>query len=281
MTDPVATVVIPANNEERGIGRLLDALTDEAPGAGRLRVVVVANGCTDGTADVVRAHGGAELIELSEGSKQKAMRAGAATTTAFPILYVDADVVLSAASARALVETLATPGVEAAAPARVLEVDRSSKVVASYFTLWSALPQVRAGLFGRGVIALTEAGQRRVANLPMYLSDDLALSESFAPAERRIDDDAEVIVIAPRRLADLLRRRQRIVMGTKEFDQTAPGRERTSVASLLALVRSEPQLAHHLPAFLGVTVAARLALRATRRRKGTTPWLRDESSRAD
>ena len=49
-----ASVVIPAHDEERGIARTLRSLEGGfAPGD--LEIVVVCNGCTDRTAETVRA----------------------------------------------------------------------------------------------------------------------------------------------------------------------------------------------------------------------------------
>jgi glycosyltransferase involved in cell wall biosynthesis len=271
----LATVVVPAHDEGRVIGRLLEALVQ--PDGPRLHVVVVANGCTDRTADIARSSPGVQVLELEEGNKQLAMRAGALRAGAHPVVFVDADVVVSADAVLALVIALAEEGVEAAAPRRVLDLDRSSVLVRSYYALWSALPQVTNGLFGRGVIALSVAGRDRVANLPLYLSDDLALSESFSSDERRVVDGAVVVVVGPRGVGDLLRRRQRIVMGNREFDETSPGRQRTGLRTLVDVVRRRPALAVHVPTFLAVTVASRVALRL--RRADGPVWLRDDSSR--
>lgn len=273
--EPVATVVVPAHDEERVIGRLLRALVQ--PDGSHLHVVVVANGSTDRTADIARSVPGVEVLELADGNKQLAMRAGVLRAATTPVVFVDADVVISADAVLALVDALADEGVEAAAPRRVLDLDRSSALVRSYYAVWSALPQVTDGLFGRGVIALSVAGRDRVANLPLYLSDDLALSESFSPDERQVVDDAVVVVVGPRGIGDLLRRRQRIILGNREFDETSPGRQRTGLRTLVDVVRRRPALALHVPTFFALTVASRVALRL--RRADGSVWLRDDSSR--
>lgn len=55
---PVVAVLIPAHDEQGGIGRVVEALVGEGTG----RVVVVADNCTDGTAAAARA-AGAEVFE--------------------------------------------------------------------------------------------------------------------------------------------------------------------------------------------------------------------------
>jgi len=50
-------VLIPAHNEEAGIGATLDSLAESCYDAGAWRAVVIADNCTDGTAERVRAAG--------------------------------------------------------------------------------------------------------------------------------------------------------------------------------------------------------------------------------
>jgi hypothetical protein len=95
----VGSVVIPAHNEAAVIRRCLDALLDGFR-PGELEVVVACNGCTDGTADIVRSSGHAvRIIEIQVASKPAALRAAEELVTIFPRLYLDADVVLTASSA--------------------------------------------------------------------------------------------------------------------------------------------------------------------------------------
>ena len=71
------SVVIPARDEERVIGRCLATLLDGIDDRGQVDIVVVCNGCTDGTADVVRAvTPWVTVLELAEGSKPAALDAG-------------------------------------------------------------------------------------------------------------------------------------------------------------------------------------------------------------
>ena len=271
------TIIVPAHDEVRSVGRLLDALAAEPSGGAFLRVVVVANGCTDTTADVARQHGAAEVLELAEGNKQGAMRAGAALARDFPIVFVDADVVISGPDLRRLVAALDEPDVLAVAPERRLDLTGAAPLVRSYYRVWSELPTVRAGLFGRGVIALSKAGHERVAGLPRFMSDDLALSESFAPTERRVVPDAFVTVRGPRRTADLVRRRLRIIAGNEEFDAAGESRAKTSLATLAELLRRRPRLLPDIVVFAGVTLVARIKSRGHDAEEAT--WWRDESSR--
>jgi hypothetical protein len=221
------------------------------------------------------------VLEIPEASKVAAMRAGNLASTAFPRIHMDADVELSGDDARALVAALERSGALAAAPERELQMRGASAVVRWYYDVWKELPQVRTGLFGRGVVAVTEAGQARLDSQPALMSDDLVASEAFAPHERLIARDARVVIRPPRRVADLVRRRVRVATGNAQADQHGVRRaeSRTSLRSLLRLAARQPRLIPRLPAFVGVTVVARRrAARAVARGDFTT-WQRDDSSR--
>ncbi len=337
----MTSIVIPAHNEERVIGRLLDALLAEdgegrpaaepeavgveltgrpttaddgsASGSassdsasdladsavtavsgarpGRPDIVVVCNGCTDGTA-AAAARPGVRVVEIPTPSKHLAMRTGDRHATGFPRLYVDADVVLGAADVRALTGALGGPGgVLATAPERHLPLAGCAWRVRAYYRVWSRLPAVREGLFGRGVIALTEDGHARIAALPPLMADDLAASLAFAPAERQVVPAARVTVRPPRTWADLMRRRVRAAVSTAQVDrhraaadetpagEKAPADARTSTADLRAMLRREPRLLPDLVVFLAAAVGARLRAAKALRAGDFSTWQRDESSR--
>ena len=175
-------------------------------------MLVVANGCTDDTADVAASYGpGVQVLSVPVASKHAALSAAYDIAADFPRIYVDADVELRASDVRALAAALRRPGVFAAAPERTLATTGSSWPVRWFYDVWARLPEVRSGLWGRGVIAVDSRGQKRLAALPPLLGDDLAASLSFAPHERAIVPDARVVVHIPRTVTDLLRRRIRTV----------------------------------------------------------------------
>jgi hypothetical protein len=278
----VISVVVPAHDESRVIGRLLRQLA-ASPEQGGLDVIVVANGCTDDTAAVAGTFGApVRVLSIPVASKREALLAGDRAATGFPRVYVDADVELGAADVRALGDALGQPGALAAGPRRELALTGAPWLVRWYYDVWSRLPEVRSGLFGRGVIAVSEAGHERIASLPPVLADDLAASLAFAPAERVIVPGARVVVHVPRTAGDLLRRRVRAAMGTDQVEQAEGGpaaSARTRPADLLAMIRGEPRLAPRVAVFLALAVIARRRARREVRRHQYTTWLRDESSR--
>lgn len=278
----VASVIIPAHNEAAGIGRNLRALR-EGTFDGDLDVVVVCNGCTDGTAEAARkADPLARVIEIEQPSKAEAVRVGNTATDIFPRVHLDADIELNGRDVMQLLEPIAQDLVLATAPRRDVPRTGCSRWVCWYYDVWEALPQVESGLFGRGVVVLSEQAQARVSALPQMLSDDLGMSDAFSGDERRVISSAVAVVHPPRTLRDLVRRRIRIATGNAQATQLGVRRpaSRTSVRTLLGLAAGRPGIALRLPVFVGVHVAARMGARRALRSGDFTTWQRDESSRA-
>jgi Glycosyl transferase family 2 len=278
----VTTVIIPAHNEARVIDRLLRQLAAAAR-PGELDVIVVPNGCTDDTAEVAASFGPpVRVVSIPVASKHDALRAGDRAARDFPRIYVDADVELRTEDVRALESALRAPGLLAAGPERALPMSGVRWPVRWYYDVWQRLPEVRTGLFGRGVIAVSQAGHERIASLPPLMSDDLAAALVFGPGERVIVSGARVVVYPPRTVGDLLRRRARVATGVSQIerDQSAPdSTARTRPADLLAIIRHEPRMVPRVAVFAAVTLLARLRAARAARRGDYSTWHRDESSR--
>jgi glycosyltransferase involved in cell wall biosynthesis len=267
----------PAHNEEQVIGRLLDAL-DDGELRSQLDVIVVCNGCTDGTEQAAAGHALGPRVEVVDhASKIAALRRGDAVAQWFPRFYVDADVQITATDLLTMAQTLTNRGLMAVAPARAMDLARSSWGVRRYYQAWESLPGVQEGLYGRGVIGLSEAGYARIAERPDVLGDDLFVHSRFAVGEREVTDTAHAVVHGPLTLRDLVRRRVRTAQGNAQLRATGQGSIRTTRSTardLSLLVLRRPGLVSGAVVFLSVTVAARL--RAGLRSDSTT-WLRDES----
>ena len=279
----VTTIVIPAYNESRVLGRLLSRIV-VPDAADSPTVLVVANGCTDQTADIARSFGNAvRVLSIPVASKRLALAASDRAVTSFPRLYVDADVEIGRADIAALTGALLLPGTLAVAPERHLELAGCRWPVRWYLDIWARLPAVRDGLFGRGAFAVSADGHRRIANLPMLMADDLAVALAFGPGEARVVPQARVTTYPPRTLGALIRRRIRVATGVAQLERTAgapPSTARTTRADLTAIVADEPALLPKLAVFLLVTAIARTASRWFVARGDFRTWQRDETSRA-
>jgi hypothetical protein len=278
----VTTVIIPAHNEAQVIERLLTRITEDAQ-QGELEIIVVANGCTDKTADIAAACGPmVRAVSIATPSKHEAFLAGDRLTNDFPRIYVDADVEIGTDDIRALADALGKPGVLAVGPSRFLESADSPVLVRWYYDVWQRLPAVRDGLFGRGVIGLDAEGHARITALPRLMSDDLGWSLAFSDSERLIVGQARVMLRLPRTTADLLRRRTRAATGVAQLESTegAPSSTaRTRPADLLAIARQGPQMIPRILVFAAMALAAKWQGNKATRRGDYSTWLRDESSR--
>ncbi len=110
---PPVSVVVPAYNEECQIGRCLDALRADGYPAGKLDIMVVDDGSTDATREVVRAHPGVRLLRQNHAGKVAALNAGLRNAKHEFLLTIDADTLLGPGSTAELVRPLATPRVGA------------------------------------------------------------------------------------------------------------------------------------------------------------------------
>ncbi|WP_030664608.1 glycosyltransferase [Streptomyces cellulosae] len=280
----MTSIVIPAHNEARVIGRLLDSLL-AGSSEDDTDIVVVCNGCTDDTARIAAARGPrVRVVEIPVPSKHAALRAGDDHAHGFPRVYVDADVVIADADVRALIEPLndGTSGILATAPERHIPLAGCAWRVRAYYQVWQRLPAVREGLFGRGVIAVSKAGHARIAALPPLMADDLAASLAFAPQERLVVGGARVVVHPPRTWPDLIKRRIRAAVSTAQVEEQRSAEEasaRTSTADLRAILRGEPKLFAGVVVFLAAAVVARRGATKAIRAQDFGTWLRDESSR--
>jgi glycosyltransferase involved in cell wall biosynthesis len=282
---PVVSVVVPAHNEAAVIGRLLSGLLADAA-SGEFEILVVANGCADGTAQVAASfEPDVRVLSTPEPNKYRAMRLADTATGQFPRFYVDADVELSTASVRALANALAEPGVLAVGPDRCAPMDGRPWTVRWYYEVWHRLPVVRAGLFGRGVVGLSREGHRRLSELPELLGDDLAASLAFTARERRVVAGAQAVVHPPRTLRDLVRGRVRALVSTTQVASGtvlagAGAGARTTRADLVDVLRSgSVRDAPKVAWFIAVTLIVRLRSRRAIRARDYRTWLRDESSR--
>jgi hypothetical protein len=285
----VASIIIPAHNEAATIGRCLDALV-EGGRAGEFEIVVVCNGCTDGTAAEARRFEsrGVTVIETDMASKVHALNLGDAAAHAFPRLYVDADVMIDRASVLTMVSAFITHGLLAAGPQIELDLSHSSWPVRAFYQIDSMLPSHRHGIGGSGVYALSKTGRRRFGRFPDVTADDAFVRRLFTEDERRRVPHAVSIVTPPRRLAGLVRIKTRTHLGNYELARLGhlPRENQlnqkvdapTSNLAALAALSLRPALWPHLAVYAYVKIVARL--RAMHRLyTQNRAWERDDTSR--
>ena len=274
----VGSVLIPAHNEATVIRRCLDSLFAEFL-PGELEVVVSCNGCTDGTADIVRSTGHpARVVEVSQASKTAALRAGEEMLEMFPRLYLDADVILPSAAARLVLNQLRSGPALAARPPISYDTTKSSALVRSYYRARARIPSLMGALWGAGVYGLSAAGRARFADYPDAINDDLFIDQCFKQSEIEIVDSLPVVVIVPRQIKDLLRMLRRVYRGNTENRMLLTSGESTTRSTLHEMIRSAtagPGQATESVLYMAIAIAARLMLKSS----ASSDWERDDSSR--
>lgn len=86
------SVIVPAHNEEQYIGKCLQAIrtAEEQTESGSVQIIVVANRCTDKTAEIAAQYG-AEVIENQDKCIASIRNAGAKAAAGEILVTVDAD----------------------------------------------------------------------------------------------------------------------------------------------------------------------------------------------
>ena len=280
-TSPAGSVIIPAHNEEASIGLCLSSLLKTAR-PGEFEILVICNGCSDGTANVARSFGNAvRVIELEVGSKILAVNLGNKAARFYPRLSLDADLELSTDAARKLLAAAAEPSCFAAIGAMETDCAQAPWLLRQYYAVWNRQSYLRNGKFG-GAYALSEAGCRHVGILPPVINDDEYVRRRI-PADRlRILGDCSFRAQMPLTLRDLMAVRTRVHRGNRQLRQLerASGQEaqpRKQQAAINGLARTawrRPDLWVGLVTYVAVNSVAKLRARAPGVR-----WGRDESSR--
>lgn len=273
-----ASVVIPAHNESAVIDRTVTTLLAGAA-PGEFDIVVVANACADDTARIA-AGLDVRVIETPVPGKAHALRLGDHACTAFPRLYLDADVSLTAGTVRELAAALRRTGALAAAPRPQWDLDRTTWVMRRVHRVHDVLMAPSRGLAGVGVYALSEAGHARAFPVPDVVCDDEWVDRSFDPAERIVVASAVSVVRPAGNVRDHLRRRVRVRRGNSEL-QALGKPARHDCLTLRALRRAVARRDARVGAaacYLGVLALDRAITRSQREKP--ISWATDTRSRA-
>jgi glycosyltransferase involved in cell wall biosynthesis len=276
--EAVISVVVPAHNEGAVIAANLRALL-EGTEPGEIDVIVVANACTDDTAEAARGVPGVRVLETTTPGKPNALRMGDEVCKVFPRAYLDADVGLTATDLRALARACAEPGVLACAPAPRLDLGGVGPVARRVHKVHDALIGPHRALAGAGCYVLTEPGHDRVFPMPDIISDDGLVHVSFAPHERVVVREARSVVRPARTVSAYLNRRVRVRRGNRQLaglgHTAAEGS--LSLGDLTALLRHRRVSMLDAGCYLSVLVLDR-GLTRVKGRRGDA-WGSDASSR--
>lgn len=277
------TVVMPAYNEAAIIGHNLERLLEGDPD-GLIDVVVVANGCSDNTAQVAAAVSPrVRVIELAEGSKTAALNAGDRAANVFPIAYVDADVTVTAETLIGLAAALRDdPSKGVGAPRLVVDTAHSSWLVRQYFAVWELTNYRQHALVGSGIYMLTREGRARFNEFPKIIADDLFVLRQFREAERLSWSGGTFTVHAPLTFRAQVHRSIRVATGNRLL-ATMMGPSETStgpgVGDVMRRVLRIPRLWPAFPVYVLGYLIPRIHARRQANQGNAVDWNRDDTTR--
>lgn len=280
----MVSVVIPAYNEGQTITRCLRSLLAGAE-AGELEIVVVANGCNDDTAARARAFEdrGIQVIETPVGSKIGALNLGDMAVHTFPRFYIDADIDVTIEAIREVAEMLRRDECVVAAPRPIVDYRSRSRLIRSFYEVWTSLPFFTEGLIGAGIYAFSEKGRARFDTFPDIIADDEFARLQAAPHERANAERGTFTITPPTSLIGVWKIFTRARAGLYQLHQTFPelvAHENTTAGRTLQIIAKTPRLWPHAPVYLGMMFAAKLGAHRKLRRNEAHKWDRDDSARA-
>ena len=281
----LGSVIIPAHNESAVIERTLAALL-KSVGDRNVEMIVVANGCTDDTAERARQYSEkVTVLETEVGSKIVALNLGDEHATAFPRLYLDADIEVSETLIPEMFEALAGDDVRAAWPASKYETSESSMIVSAFYYVWTRLPHNRPGRIGAGIYGLNRSARQRFDDFPMIIADDGFVRGQYDDGERNIVNSCYTIVRAPVTAMDLVKIKTRSRLGVyelKEKHAESMRRHRSNESrfqQLRAILR--PDILVRFPIYVAVNLVVRWRASQQLKNLKTYTWERDESTRSN
>jgi glycosyltransferase involved in cell wall biosynthesis len=271
---PRASVIVPACNEAATIAGLLEeiALIDPA-----IEIVVVCNGCDDGTETISAGYAPRvrTLVQAVPG-KAAALNRGLAETCGAVAVLLDADVTISARDLERLIDlAAASPAADVVQPQLAYATRHASVLVRAYLRVWQRNPYFATKV--GGVYALTPRGMRRLGGFPALRADDEYVRRRLFPGivwTRAVT----ATVYPPATAWALIRTRSRSLAGAREVIQRHGAGDAAALAPFrpifLRLLLRRP-----LDGAAYAAVAAGARLYAALRRGRQQEWARDDTSR--
>jgi glycosyltransferase involved in cell wall biosynthesis len=183
--------VIPAHNEERLLGRTLEAIDRAARALGEAFEVIVADDAsTDRTAEIARAHG-ARVVSIDRRQIAASRNAGAREAAGDHLVFVDADTVVNENAVRSAVAVMRAGAVGGGSTVRF-----DGRVpLYGRFLIAAVLPIYRAcGLAGGCFLFCTREAFRAVGGFDeaLYAAEEVYMSRALRRRGHFVILDAHV-----------------------------------------------------------------------------------------
>jgi len=270
-----ATIIIAAYNESKNIQKTLSHLLTEAVDS--YQILVVCNGCTDDTENLVRSFKNVHCHSLQQASKALAIQYAESLNPGFPRLYLDADIELSSLDARTLFDA-ANKHLQAALiiPSSKLIDKHSSTLVKRFYRHWYQTPYVQQSGYGAGAYLINKAGRKRFGQWPELIADDAFVRHHFNFDEIHIVTSVHTYVLAPKTIWSLINIKTRSKLGNMELKAYLRERPSNKLISIADTTSSFNWFDSTIYAFVNVVALYRAKWHFL---LGIKKWHRDNSNR--
>jgi glycosyltransferase involved in cell wall biosynthesis len=256
----IASVIIPAHNEETVIANCIESLLHEAP-KNALEIIVVCNGCKDKTSKIAKSFGDkVKVIDTSVSSKSIALNLGNKKAKIFPRFFLDADIELSYKAIRDTVRTLRKSEAHLASLKPTFDLQNRNWKIQSFYKIWELNPYFDGGKVG-GAYALSKKGIERINHFPMITADDEYVRRCFLPKERITVKKHSFIIQTPYSLKMLFNTKRRSHRGNYELNQKHKNLKQYKLGALLRFafrIAIRPWRWKYVPVYIGVTTMAKI-----------------------
>ncbi|WP_206484677.1 glycosyltransferase [Thalassotalea sp. G2M2-11] len=278
------SIIIPAFNEAQLITQTLSYLLHDKA-LQYAHIIVVCNGCVDKTFAVVerfiveqsallkQQHIRLNVLETVKASKISAINLGLTQVVEFPVVLLDADILVSGQNITQLVEQLKTENLHCAAPKLHFQYEKSSWWVKAYYRV-AKRSQYNEKHRLSNVIALSQAAVQQLTPLPDVIADDEYIRRQFHHHEYKILSNISFEFICPKNLKNLLAVLTRVERGN--FQLAKLGYFDKSAAELSGFNQVNAWL---IPIFIACKLYAKIMARLQYQLGFVFQWERDESNR--
>lgn len=271
------SVIVPVFNEASVLRAFVDRLRSGLPATG-IEVIFACNGCTDSSADLLRAVDDPRfhVLVLGQACKSAAIRAAESIASLLPRFYVDADVLVEGRTLAALAGLLRDERFELVSPRVVYDETGMSSAAARIHRVWHSLPHVvEEG--HHYVLGVSKIGRSRWGEFPDLLGDD-SFIQSCVPRERcMIVQDMVVTTRPARTFWSFVRVRERWLRGADEMRRSGIEPTRTRGQRRDLLRRSLNGEALDVMAYLAARITA--SALAVVRSRSAKRWYHDRTTR--
>lgn len=271
------SIIVPAYNEEKQIGRCLDALLVSSADL-PVEIIVVCNGCRDNTFAIASSYSDIQVLNTELGNKPNAFNLGESIARYPARLYVDGDLIVSSNLVATVLHELFEAETELVAPPMRLNEGGVSWVVRAHNKIWTQSPyyQRRVG----GVIGLSATARARFGLFPDVIADDAFLESQVDPALISVPPEIYFIAESPSTMKALVATKTRSRVGyLSNQHRPAVAVTANSNSRLLKRFALQPSCWVALVAYTAIKLIVRFKAAQRIKQGQVAVWDRDETAR--